>query len=543
MKGRGGGGCVLFVSRNVGRVLGVYRHFDEQLSVLGKILEDGCVQGALLGSSQRGDIRRLTPLIQRTIPLLRYLDEEDRRILAEDFCVTADDMYEYGQKICVTIAENACEFGLPILTNLLDRMAQTAKIRPTKFLEIFMGVSCDVVKKLETKFSFSPMVASLFEDLEAKYFSKDSLVSTVLSICSKALRAKGLGALGKLEMELRDFKGIDIASKTKNAYVYLALDLLFHAICKLVMRLKKDLLSMDSGLPNVHNALQSFQSLFISMSKSESWKEAHVEQELHVMVTVVLYTLKVINKEDVEDNFPREILVADSCGLKDFRFAIIHLFRLGKAIGIASRLDEAIMLLQLSCKSAWKGILVFCESPDPKSDEIYSLITDTCATSGILMCMLHDETEIIKTLEYNLMSWFDAQLLCEETPSPLAIVEAWVYIQYKGNQDPQAWDNIETTHALMSSLDKITIDALQMLTEQSMACIHFLLFMASLKTKGSQSAYKQRRVISSRRAPANFLSLVLHHLNLKASLGLELELDFHVVVGLLHLIHLSLLRQ
>ncbi|GJR31716.1 hypothetical protein Tco_1107948 [Tanacetum coccineum] len=341
---------------------------DEHCSVPGRYLEGwNAFKGALIELvTRRGDIRRLTPLIQRTIPLLRYLDEEDRSILAEDFWVTtADDMYEYGQKICVTIAENACVFGLPILTNLLDRMAQTAKIRQTKFLEIFMGVSCDVVKKLETKFSF-------------------------------------------LKGERR------------------------------------------------------------RSSKSESSKEAHVEQELHVMVTVVLYTLKVINKEDVEDNFPREILVADSCGLKDFRFAIIYLFRLGKAIGIASRLDEAIILLQLSCESAWKGILVFCESPDPKSDEIYSLITDTCATSGILMCMLHDETKIIKTLKYNLMSWFDARLLCEEIPSPLAIVEAWVYIQYKGNQhqDPQAWDNIETTHALMSSLDKITIDALQILTEQ-----------------------------------------------------------------------------
>lgn len=72
--------------------------------------------------------------------------------------------------------------------------------------------------------------------------------------------------------------------------------------------------------------------------------------------------------------------------------------------------------------------MVFCESSDPKSDEIYSLITETCATSGILMCMLHDETEIIKTLKYNLMSWFDAQLLCEEIQSPLAIVEAWVHV-------------------------------------------------------------------------------------------------------------------
>ncbi|PWA91635.1 separase [Artemisia annua] len=415
-------------------------------------------------------IGRLTPLTQMIIPLLRYLDEEDRRILDREFCVITEDVYEYGQKICDTIAENASEFSLPILRSLLHQMALTAKIRQRKFLDDFMGVSCDVVKKLETVSNFRLMVASIFRDLEV-IFSEDLSVSTVLGICSMALRAKGVGDLGELELELKDFKGIDIALETQNTYVYLALELLFGAICKMVRRLNKDLISRDSGLPNVHNALQSFQSFSISISKSQSWKESHMEQELNdVIVAMVLYTLKVTNKEDVEDNFPREILVADSCGLNDFRFAIIYLFKLGKAMGRTSRINEATMLLQLSCESAWKGILVFCEEPDPMSDELSSLITNTCETSAILMCMIyeHGDTKTINTLKYYLMSWCDAQLLCEKIPQPLAIVEAWVHMQYKYNQDPQAWDTIKTTHALMSSLDKITINALQILTEQEL---------------------------------------------------------------------------
>lgn len=62
----------------------------------------------------------------------------------------------------------------------------------------------------------------------------------------------------------------------------------------------------------------------------------------HVVSRSIVYFLDNESIYSFQDNFPTEILVADSCGLKDFRSAIIFLFGLGKAIGNASRLDEVL---------------------------------------------------------------------------------------------------------------------------------------------------------------------------------------------------------